>query len=94
MRPHDVREAERLLTKGVQRLGIAADEMASLKKSDPRKQALAWLVKSGSVVGDGWIAARLEMGHRSNISRAVSAFRSLASREHRELRQLLHTCTE
>lgn len=94
MRGHDVREAERLLRTGLQRLKMKAGDVSGLKKSDLRKQGLAWMIKSRSVVGDEWIAARLEMGHRSNVSRAVSAFRSPKAREHRKLRKLLHICTD
>ena len=94
LRAHDEVQAARLLGEGLERLELSAGAAVQLKQSDPRKQALAWLVKSQTVVADEWIAARLQMGDRSNISRAVSAFRSPTDPERRRLRKLLHICTD
>lgn len=94
LRTHDEREAAKLLSAGLDRLRLTARMVVALKKTDPRKQALAWLIKTRTVVRDEWLIARLEMGHRSNISRAVSAFRISAGREHNRLRKLLHTCAD
>lgn len=68
---HDERQAARHLDAGLTRLGLTIEKAVALKKTDPRKQALAWLIKTRTVVRDEWLVARLEMGHRSNISRAV-----------------------
>ncbi len=73
---HDVETAERLLEAGLHALGLTEEEARGLRKNDPRKQGLAWWIKSRTVVGDEWVAERLEMGHRCNISRAVRAFRA------------------
>ena len=94
MRGHEQKEAERLLAFGLEKLALTMGEAAGLKQADPRKQALAWLVKSRTVVGDEWIVARLEMGHRSNVSRAVTAFRDLKEPEQRRLQKKLHICTD
>ena len=93
-RAHDEGEAERLLGRSLEGLGLTLSQAAALKKTDARKQALAWLVKSRTVVGDGWIFARLEMGHRSNGSRSVSASREPPAAERRKLLRILHTCTD
>ena len=69
-RAHDEGEAGRLLGRGLEGLGLTLSQVAALKKTDARKQALAWLVKSRTMVGDEWIVARLAMGHRSKGSRA------------------------
>ena len=94
LRAHDEGEAGRLLARGLEGLGLTLAQAVALKKADARKQALAWLVKSRTVVGDEWIVARLEMGHRSNVSRAVSAFREPQEAERRKLLRILHTCTD
>jgi REP element-mobilizing transposase RayT len=94
LRAHDEREAAKLLSTSLAQLGLTTKMVVSLKKSDPRKQALAWLIKSRTVVRDEWLIARLDMGHRSNISRAVSAFRISRGREHNRLRKALHICTD
>ena len=93
-RAHDEGEAERLLARGLEGLGLTLSQVAALKKTDARKQALAWLVKSRTVVGDEWIVARLAMGHRSNVSRAVSAYREPQVAERQKLLSILHTCTD
>lgn len=90
---HDEREAERLLAAGLSRLDLTVAAMRLLKKNDRRKQALAWLIKSRTVVKDEWLVSRLEMGNRSNISRAVSRFREPSDGAERKLRAVLHTCT-
>jgi REP element-mobilizing transposase RayT len=94
LRTHDEREAAKLLSAGLARLGLTAKMVVSLKKTDPRKQALAWLIKTRTVVRDEWLIARLEMGHRSNISRAISAFRTSGGPERNRLLRALHTCAD
>ena len=94
LRVHEEREAAKLLSAGLDRLGLTARMVVFLKKIDPRNQALAWLIKTRTVVRDEWLIARLEKGHRSNISRAVSAFRTSAGRERNRLIRVLHTCTD
>lgn len=94
LRSHDEKEAARLLAAGLKRLGLTAKTVCSLQQSDAKKQALAWLIKSRTVVRDEWLVTRLAMGHRSNISRAVSAFRGAADRERTKLRRSLHICTD
>lgn len=94
LRGHDEKQAARLLTEGLEQLGLTPAAVRSLKQNDVRKQALAWLVKTQTIVEDEWLVRRLQMGHRSNISRAVSALRQSNTREHKRLRKLLHKCTD
>ena len=65
-----------------------------MRCNDPRKQALAWLIKRNTMAEDEWVTRELDMGHRSNVSRAVSAFRSESSRTIRRLKRKLHICTD
>jgi len=84
---HDESEAERLLKSGTSALGLRGiEEVRALRKSDKRKQALVWLVRSQTVVGHEWILERLEMGHRSNVTRAMARFRGNGDREIRGLK--------
>jgi hypothetical protein len=64
LRGHDEKEAGRLLAAALERLGLTAATVRSLKKGDARKQARAWLIKSRTVVKDEWLETRLAMGHR------------------------------
>jgi len=65
-----------------------------LRKNDKRKQALVWLVKSRTVVGHEWILDRLEMGHLSNVTRAMAGFRNGGDRETRGLKAKMIKCSD
>ena len=82
------------MAQSVQQLKLTEKAARSLKQADPRKQTLVWLIKSRTVLRDEWLVSRLHMGHRSNISRAISAVRNPKSREHERLQKLLHICTD
>lgn len=94
LRGHDESEAAKLLKRGLHQLELTPKQAVKLRKADARKQALAWLVKSRTVVGDEWIVEQLAMGHRSNVSRAVSAFRDPGDIQRKQLREKLHICTD
>jgi len=66
-----------------------------------RKQALAWLLKTNTVVADEWVCQADDwvcqnpgMGDRSNISRAVGRFRRRKEKPVVELIKKLHVCTD
>ena len=90
----DRQDAATLLEAGLLALRLTRAEARSLRQSDPRKQGLAWLVKSRTVVQDEWIQEELAMGHRSNVSRAVGAFRAAGDPLRKRLKTKLHTCTD
>ena len=71
LREHGAAEAERLLLKALPALGlpVSADELATLRKADPRKAAIVILLRKRTSVANGWIAERLAMGHASTVSR-------------------------
>ncbi len=94
LRNHDLDCAVQLLQKGLECLDISLPDLRRLKQSHPKKQGLVWLIKGHCVVPDEWLLKRLEMGHRSNISRAISAFRSPRDYERIALKQKLHICTD
>jgi putative transposase len=67
-RGHDMLEAQRLLEEGLKRVGVGIDELGSLKKSDPRKMVIAWLIRRNTVVRNEWISVQLHMGRVSKLS--------------------------
>jgi putative transposase len=73
-RSHDEREAEHLLRNAIASLELSDQELLAMKSTRPEKQALAWLLKKHTTVTVAWLASRLEMGHRTNASRAISVF--------------------
>ena len=90
----DRRDADVLLKKGLRVLKLRPADVRALRQSDPQKQGLAWWVKSRTVVGDAWIVDALEMGHRSNVSRAVRAYRNPTDVVRAQIRRQLHACTD
>ncbi len=70
VREHGEAEAVRLLDEGMEKLGLAAEQLESMPKLSPEKQVLAAWLASQTLVGTEWIAGVLWMGHRSNVSAA------------------------
>ena len=68
---HDENEASDLLQQACRIAGLNLKEAGQLKKNDPRKEAVAWFLRKKTPMGLEWISARLEMGSRANVSRAV-----------------------
>jgi hypothetical protein len=57
VRRYNETAARELLTRGLEVLGMDLASTRLLRHSDPRKQALAWLIKGKSMVGDRWITS-------------------------------------
>lgn len=90
---HGVRGAERLLKKALKTLEVREDALKELKNTDLRKQGVAWLLKTQTTVTGIWIAERLNMGHRTNASRAISRFRQGDNGLIRKMRKKVLQCT-
>ena len=92
-RAHDERAAEEMLRRGLAVLELTVDEVRDLKNVDLRKQALAWMVKTRSVVTHEWVSKRLGMGHRMNVTRALQRMQQSdrsVRRIRRKLERMLH----
>jgi putative transposase len=72
--------------RGLAGLGLRAEEVADMKLSDPRKEALAWLLKTRTTRRNEWIATRLGGGHPSFVTRAVRNFRAETTSEVRRIK--------
>lgn len=59
-----------------------------MRKGDRAKVLLAALLRKQTAVGNGWIAARLGMGHHGSVSRLVVAA-SKDEKLERELKKLI-----
>jgi len=93
MTKHGVERPPAVSTVGDEIEAERIKEVKRLRKNDKRKQALVWLVKSRTVVGYEWILDRLEMGHRSNVIRAMAGFRNGGDRETRGLKAKMIKCS-
>lgn len=65
------KKAEKILQSGLEELELMASDLRVLKKTDSRKQVLAWMVRRTTSVRSKWIAEKLEMGHEVNVSQSV-----------------------
>ena len=66
---YDESAAKELLESGLRALDQTW-AASTMHCNNPRKQALAWLIKRNTMAGDESITRELEMAHRSNVSRA------------------------
>jgi hypothetical protein len=86
-RAHDEGAAEKLLQCGMRLLGIK--EAKAMPKSAPEKVALAWWVRERTTVPLRWVSRRLEMGHYSRVSQAVSRMARKPGRKLEKLKEKL-----
>ena len=70
-RMHDHSEAERLLNEAVGVLDFELSKKNRLKRNDVSKELIAWFLSGKTSVGQEWIAQKLGMGNRVNVSRAI-----------------------
>jgi putative transposase len=70
---HGEGEAEKMVVRGLEATGLANDagKLIVARKGDPRKVALAAVVKAHTSVSNEWLAQRLEMGHNRSVSRLI-----------------------
>jgi hypothetical protein len=73
IRRHGELVAEKIVVKGLKQFGLV-DEAGCLspsRKGDPRKVALAPMVKAHTRVGNEWLEIRLILGHNRSVSRLI-----------------------
>lgn len=60
-----------------------------MKKSDLRKQGIAWRIRAQTTVSTRWIAERLLMGNPTSVSQAVKGFREAKRVQVRRIKKKL-----
>jgi len=91
-RAHDECEAERLLDVALVELKMTEDEFLKLRFNSPEKQAVVWLLKSHTTAAGVWLAQRLQMGSRANVSRALAAISREANVKCKALKAKMTQC--
>ena len=71
VRQHDEVEAERIVSLGMQALGLIDEHLDEQIKGSPEKVALAWLVRKHTYVRNEWIKKRLRMGTATTLSESL-----------------------
>jgi REP element-mobilizing transposase RayT len=93
VRMHDEHEAEMLLAAGLDVLGMSEDALVSQRKGADEKALIAWLLRRHSVVSNGWIAERLNMGRADCLSRYPKKIEQTDRPELIEKREALRNIT-
>ena len=92
---HDTVGAEAALARGLCALQLSQTELGRLPKGAPEKVVLAWWVRQRTTVPLRWVSQRLEMGHYSRVTQAVSRMRRRPGAKLAKLRnQLVHALEE
>jgi hypothetical protein len=86
-RAHDEKAAEEMLRIGLKLLGMK--EVKPMPKWAEEKVALAWWLRDRTAVSLRWVSQRLEMGHYSRVSQAVSRMARKPSRKLQKLKEKL-----
>ncbi len=76
------RTAKELLALALEMVRLSSSDLTRLRKSDARKQAVAWLLRKYTTVRSRWIGEPLAMGHETRVSQSV---RAVADAEHGDL---------
>jgi hypothetical protein len=90
---HGEQAAEALLGAAQRRYGASKEDVCARKSTDPEKQALAWLLVRHTTATCRWVAERLKMGHRSNVSCARGRVETAPGRRMQRLRKKMRQCT-
>jgi hypothetical protein len=86
-RAHDEQAAEEMLQRGLRLLGM--DDPKQSPKWCGEKVALAWWLRARTTASLRWVSQRLEMGHYSRVSQAVSRMARQPSRKLAQLKEKL-----
>ena len=71
---HGEQEAARLLEEGLAAAGLRASELEVLPGSDPRKLAIATLIRCQTTVPHQWLADKLAMSSAANVSQHLRLY--------------------
>jgi len=90
VKEHNERQARTLIQASLPIVGVDnLEELKGLRKSDPRKQAVVWLVRTRTAMGDRWVSERLNAGSRTMTYRAVQRYQSARRGADKRLRRQL-----
>jgi REP element-mobilizing transposase RayT len=70
-RAHGLEQAHQLLREGLQRAELLEQDLARLKSSDPRKLALALLIRKKTSASNIWLAEHLHLKSAANVSQRL-----------------------
>ena len=86
---HDQAAAQRCLEAGLEGLGLRWATLKQMPKGAPEKLALAWWLRERTVVSLRWVSERLEMGHYTRVTQAISRLNRRPGRKLEKLKRTL-----
>jgi putative transposase len=92
-RAHDEAAAELNLGKAMRSLGLNEESLKALPKGSPEKAVLAWWLRENTTVAVRWVSQRLEMGHYTRVTQAISRVARRPNRKHKNLKRKLTDLT-
>jgi len=94
VREHNEAEAVALIEWGLDKMGVARDELESMRKGAPEKMALVWMLKKRTIVKNEWISQHLYCGHPANLSGYVRKVDDVAEGKLAEYKKYLNPRTD
>ena len=83
--------AEEKLSHALRCLGLTLEQLQAMKTTDPRKEVVAWWMKTQTAQPNRWIADRLSVGHPSRLCHLVRAVVTANSGPREELKRVIHS---
>jgi len=82
-----------MIERALQRAGLGLQELGALRKIDTRKHAMAWLVRTRTIMKHKWVGADPCTGSRVSLYKAVCRFAAALDPEIFRLKRLLQDLT-
>jgi hypothetical protein len=93
-RTHDEAAAGINLNKAMRILGLNEESLTELPKGSPEKAVLAWWLRENTTVTLRWVSHRLQMGHYTRVTQAISRVARRPNRKQKHLKQKLKWLTQ
>jgi REP element-mobilizing transposase RayT len=93
-RAHGVAAAEKRMVAGLATFGLSRKDLAELPKSAPEKTVLAWWLRERTTVSLRWVSQKLEMGHYTRVTQAVSRLKRKPGKKLEKLKRQLQQLKE
>jgi hypothetical protein len=68
--------------------------LQALPKGSPEKAVLAWWLRENTTVSVRWVSQRLDMGHYTRVTQAISRVARRPSRKHKTIKRKLTGLTK
>jgi hypothetical protein len=74
-------------------LALNEESLKTLPKGTPEKAVLAWWLRENTTASLRWVSQRLEMGHYTRVTQAISRVARRPNRKHKNMKRKLTDLT-